>query len=295
MTKESPAEKKKKKSGAFTTILLVFVLIAGLSLVLYPTVSDKWNSMHSSQIVASYSNAVASFTEQEYERIWNDAVEYNRKLYENKFGINTSEEQMADYNAQLNIGGNGVMGYIEIPSIDVTLPIYHGTEEGVLQIASGHIEWSSLPVGGLNTHCALSGHRGLPSAKLFTDLDEMKNGDTFRLNILNETLTYEVDQIRTVLPQEVDKLTIVPEQDYCTLVTCTPYGINTHRYLVRGHRIANQVSDVHVTPDGVVLEPMLVAPLLMIPFLLLLFILVLFRKPRKKFDPKSITIERTPL
>lgn len=183
------------------------------------------------------------------------------------------------------MSGLGVMGYIEIPSIDCALPIYHGTEESVLQIAVGHLEWSSLPVGGESTHCVLSGHRGLPSAKLFTNLDKLQTGDIFMLRVLDNVLTYEVDQILIVKPQETGALRIEKGKDYCTLVTCTPYGINTHRLLVRGHRIDNieEAKTVRVTADAIQIEPLLVAPVVAIPILLLLLILLLLpKKPRKK-------------
>ena len=176
------------------------------------------------------------------------------------------------------------MGYIEIPSIDVHLPIYHGTDDAVLQIAVGHLEWTSLPVGGESTHCVLSGHRGLPSARLFTDLDQLKEGDYFMLNILDETLTYEVDQIRIVEPQETDDLLIVEGEDLVTLVTCTPYGINTHRMLVRGRRIATEeVRAVRrVTADAIQIEPIIVAPFVALPILLVLLIVLLIPKRRRR-------------
>ena len=196
-----------------------------------------------------------------------------------------SDEQKAEYDRLLDVSGLGVMGYIEIPSIDCSLPIYHGTEESVLQIAVGHLKWSSLPVGGESTHCVLSGHRGLPSAKLFTNLDKLQAGDIFLLRVLDEVLTYEVDQILIVEPQETGALRIEKGKDYCTLVTCTPYGINTHRLLVRGHRIDNieEAKTVRVTADAIQIEPLLVAPVVAIPILLLLMILLLLPKqPRKK-------------
>ncbi len=176
---------------------------------------------------------------------------------------------MDEYNSLLNVGGNGIMGYIEIPEQKIILPIYHGTSEAVLQIAVGHLDWSSLPVGGTGTHCVMSGHRGLPSAKLFTHLDELVEGDTFVVRVLDEVFTYEVDQILIVEPEDVSALTIEPGNDLCTLVTCTPYGINSHRLLVRGHRIENEVASalVRVTSDAVQIEPVLVAPVLAMPIL----------------------------
>ena len=275
----------KKKKGNFTTLLLILVLLAGLSLLLYPSVSDYWNSFHKTRAIATYAEEVANLNQDQYDEIWAAAESYNASLTDRVNAYLLSDAQKEEYQQLLNVSGLGVMGYIEIPSIDCSLPIYHGTEESVLQIAVGHLEWTSLPVGGESTHCVLSGHRGLPSAKLFTDLDKLREGDTFLLRVLDEILTYEVDQILIVEPQDTAALEIVEGQDYCTLVTCTPYGINTHRLLVRGHRIDNieQAKTVRVTADAMQIEPLLVAPVVAIPILLLLLILLLLpKKPRKK-------------
>ena len=265
--------------------LLILVLLAGLSLLLYPSLSDYWNSFHQTRAIATYAEKVANLNQDQYDEIWAAAESYNASLTDRVNAYLLSDAQKEEYQQLLNVSGLGVMGYIEIPSIDCSLPIYHGTEESVLQIAVGHLEWSSLPVGGESTHCVLSGHRGLPSAKLFTNLDKLREGDIFLLRILDEVLTYEVDQILIVEPQEVGALQIVEGQDYCTLVTCTPYGINTHRLLVRGHRIDNveEAKTVRVTADAIQIEPLLVAPVVAIPILLLLLILLLLPKqPRKK-------------
>ena len=275
----------KKKKGNFTTLLLILVLLAGLSLLLYPSVSDYWNSFHETRAIATYAEEVANLNQDQYDEIWAAAESYNASLTDRVNAYQLSDAQKEEYQQLLNVSGLGVMGYIEIPSIDCSLPIYHGTEESVLQIAVGHLEWSSLPVGGESTHCVLSGHRGLPSARLFTNLDKLREGDTFLLRVLDETLTYEVDQILIVEPQDTAALEIVEGQDYCTLVTCTPYGINTHRLLVRGHRIDNieEAKTVRVTADAIQIEPLLVAPIVAIPILLLLLILLLLPKqPRKK-------------
>ena len=267
-----------------STIVLLFILLIGLSLLLYPTVSDYWNSFHQTKAITAYAENVAALDNASYDAIWDAARQYNRNLLNRSNSFLLSEEQKAEYESLLDISGQGVMGYIEIPEIDVSLPIYHGTEDPVLQVAIGHLEWSSLPVGGESTHCVLSGHRGLPSAKLFTNLDKLREGDTFLLRVLDEILTYEVDQILIVEPQDTAALEIVEGQDYCTLVTCTPYGINTHRLLVRGHRIDNieEVKTVRVTADAVQIEPMLVAPVVAIPMLLILLILLLLPRRRKK-------------
>ena len=275
----------KKKISNLITVFLVLILLAGLSLLLYPTFSDWWNSYHQTKAIASYVADVANLSNEDYEKIWKAATEYNASLSERNSDYTLTEEQKKQYEQLLNVSGDGIMGYIEIPSINCSLPIYHGTQESVLQIAVGHIEWSSLPVGGASSHCVVSGHRGLPSAKLFTNLDELSKGDTFMLRVLDEVLTYEVDQILIVEPQETGALQIEEGKDYCTLVTCTPYGINTHRLLVRGHRIDNieEAKTIRVTADAIQIEPLLVAPVVATPILLLLIILLLLPKqPRKK-------------
>ena len=274
----------KKKKGNSITFILILVLLAGLSLLLYPSVSDYWNSFHQTQAIASYAENVATLDQARYDALWEDAKAYNASLLGRSNAYLLSEAQRAQYDELLDVSGLGVMGYIEIPSIGCSLPVYHGTEESVLQIAVGHLDWTSLPVGGASTHCVLSGHRGLPSAKLFTNLDKLVEGDVFMLRVLDEVLTYEVDQILIVEPQEVAALQIVEGKDYCTLVTCTPYGVNTHRLLVRGHRIENieEAKAVRITADAIQIEPLLVAPIVAIPMLLLLLILLLLPKQPNK-------------
>lgn len=274
----------KKKNNNWTTVFLVLLLLAGVSLLLYPSLSDYWNSMHQTRAIASYAETVSQLDTAQYDEMWKAAQDYNRSLAQRETAFALTDEQKAAYESFLDVSGLGVMGYIEIPEIDCSLPIYHGTEESVLQVAVGHLEWSSLPVGGEGTHCVLSGHRGLPSAKLFTNLDKLAVGDTFLLRVLDEVLTYEVDQILIVEPEQVDALGIVPGEDYCTLVTCTPYGINTHRLLVRGHRVENtpEAARMHVTADATQFDPLLVAPVLAIPVLLLLLMILLVPKRRRK-------------
>ena len=273
-----------KKKGS--TLLLIVALLIGLSLLLYPTVSNYWNQFHQSRAIATYTDAVVALDEDAYAQLWQDAQAYNQELLRLQDRFIPTEEETARYNALLNVAGNGIMGYIEIPAIGVSLPIYHGTSDTVLQIAVGHIEGSSLPVGGLGTHCVLSGHRGLPSAKLFTDLDQLAVGDLFTLRVLDEVLTYQVDQIHIVLPYELDLLEPDPDLDLCTLVTCTPYGVNSHRLLVRGVRVetVEEAAPVFVSADAVQIEPVLVAPLVAAPILLVLLLLVLLGggKGRKK-------------
>lgn len=282
--------KKKKKKSNTSTIILVIVFIIGLSLLLYPSLSNYWNSFHATRVITDYNEALADMTEEDFDEYWTAARQYNADLLNTSNRYIMSDEQEARYDSLLNVADDGVMGYIEIPSIRVNLPIYHGVDDDILQHSAGHLPGSSLPVGGESTHCVLSGHRGLPSAKLFTNLDRLQEGDTFMLNVLNDTLTYEVDQIRIVLPDELYDLEIEPGQDYCTLVTCTPYGINTHRLLVRGHRVETTV-DAKVSNEGLRVEPMLIAPVIAVPILLILLIILLFktrRKPEKKVkDPRT--------
>ena len=260
-----------------TTILLILALFAGLSLLLYPTVSDYWNSLHASQAVADYAETVRNLEAEKYEQVLQDAKSYNQMLPYEQTTFALSEEEKEAYDALLDISGTGVMGYIEIPTVNISLPVYHGTEDAVLQIAVGHLEWSSLPVGGESTHCVLSGHRGLPSAKLFTNLDKLVAGDKFIMRVLDEVLTYEVDQILIVEPTDVSTLIIEAGKDLCTLVTCTPYGINSHRLLVRGHRIENQdeAKAIRVTSDAIQIEPLIVAPAVALPMLLVLLVILL--------------------
>ena len=267
-----------------SSIILVLIFIIGLSLLLYPSFSDYWNSFHQSRAIASYAQTVTTIDDDQYEKMWAQAQEYNTTLAKKQNRWVLSEEEYEEYEDLLNIGGTGIIGYIEIPNIKVSLPIYHGVDEAVLQIAVGHIEGSSLPVGGEGTHCVISGHRGLPSAKLFTNLDEMEEGDLFMMRVLDETLTYEVDQIRIVEPEDLSALEIEEGKDLCTLVTCTPYGINSHRLLVRGHRVENMESanSIRVTADAMQIDPVMVAPVIAVPILLILLIwlLVHYRKRR---------------
>ena len=269
-----------------TTIILLIVLIAGLSLLLYPTFADWWNSMHQSRAVASYVEQVANIDEDQYQELWSAAWDYNRSLTERSNNFVLTDEQKVLYEELLDVGGTGIMGYIEVPGIGVTLPIYHGTDEAVLQVAVGHLEWTRLPVGGQSSHCVVSGHRGLPSAKLFTDLDKLVEGDIFMFRVLDEVLTYEVDQILIVEPHETDALQIEEGKDLCTLITCTPYGVNSHRLLVRGRRVENQEEAVivRVTADAVQIEPIIVAPIVAVPMLLVLLIILLIPKPRRRYD-----------
>ncbi len=267
-----------------TSALLILIFLLGLGLLLYPTLSDYWNSFHQSHAITNYAEQVANLENEVYDQLLAEAYAYNASLLKKDNPYRMTDEDLEEYNSILNIGGNGILGYIEIPSINCSLPIYHGTAESALQTAIGHIDWTSLPVGGESTHSVLSGHRGLPSARLFTDLDKMEVGDIFVIRVLDETLTYEVDQILIVEPDQSEALTIVKGKDYCTLVTCTPYGINSHRLLVRGHRVENQevTKTIRVTADAMQIEPLLMAPIVAAPMLLILLIALMLRTTGKK-------------
>ena len=277
---------KKNRGNPITTLFLVLMFFAGLSLLLYPTVSNYWNSLHQSRAIAAYVEQVAQIDNETFDQLREQARAYNRTLVGKAYRYDMTKQEREEYLGLLNVSGNGIIGYIEIPDIHCELPIYHGTDADALQIGVGHIEGSSLPVGGESTHCAISGHRGLPSAKLFSDLDKLTVGDRFSLRVLDDTLTYEVDQIHTVLPGEMDELEIVEGEDYCTLVTCTPYGVNTHRLLVRGYRVENSTDKepARVATDETRTEPLgkisILLPVLV--FAILLMLLLVFLLPKRK-------------
>ena len=252
-----------------STIILILIFLVGLSVMLYPSVSDAVNRKHQSRAVAGYAEKVEQLSDADYQTYFDAADVYNRQLNTTPNAF-YKPDLVSGYAQTLDISGTGIMGYITIPKISVELPIYHGTDEGVLQVAAGHLEGSSLPVGGAGTHAVISAHRGLPSAKLFTNLDELEVGDRFTITVLDRVLTYEVDQISIVLPTEIDQLLPTEGMDYVTLMTCTPYGINTHRLLVRGKRVETTESQKHirVAADAFHIEPIIVAPILAIPMLL---------------------------
>lgn len=273
------------------------IMLAGLGLLGYPTFADWWNSFHQSRAIAGYSEKVSQIDDVDYEKMLEDARAYNETLLDKGDGrFNMTDEERETYNSLLDVDGSGIMGYVEIPKINVSLPIYHGTDEAILQVAVGHIEGSSLPVGGKGTHCVISGHRGLPSAKLFTDLDQLQEGDIAQITILDETLTYEVDQIRIVLPNELEELAIDPDKDLLTMVTCTPYGINSHRMLVRAHRIENpEAGEVRVTSDASQIEPLHVLPVIIGVLAVFLLIWLLVSSHRQSVNMRiyrKATLER---
>ena len=286
----------KKKKHRVSNAILVLILLAGVAIAGYPAFSDYWNSMHQTRAIQSYAERVAELDNEEYTAVWEAALDYNRRLAENPNPWAMEDEDIEDYERQLNVDGTGNMGFISIPKIDVNLPLYHGTGDAVLQTSIGHIEGTSLPAGSVHpdpddfskveyaSHSVLSGHRGLPSAKLFSDLDAMEVGDVFYLTILDQTLTYQVDKISVILPEDSSELSLFPGKDYCTLMTCTPYGINTHRLLVRGVRVENdkELLDVRVTADALKVEPLYVVPFIAAPVLLLLILWVVLFPGKKK-------------
>ena len=277
-------KKKARKGGSKFGAFLLIILFAGLALLLYPTISDKWNALHQSRAIASYVENVDGLNEDAYEEILREAEEYNASLPRSDSRFLPSEEETELYDSMLDISESGIMAYVEIPKLGISLPIYHGTDEEVLQTAIGHIQGSSLPVGGEGTHCVISGHRGLPSAKLFTDIDQLTEGDIFIIRVLDETLTYEVDQIHIVEPDDISLLGIEEGKDLCTLVTCTPYGINSHRLLVRGQRIENtdDGTPLHISADAGQIDALIVAACIAVPVLLVLLLIVLLRPANRK-------------
>lgn len=272
------------KKRNLSTLILILVFLVGLGILLYPSVSNWWNSRVQSRAIVDYDAVVANLSKEDYDEEFAKADAYNQALSKLSSPL-MNYDQIEGYEEILNVTGTGIMGYIEIPRINVKLPIYHGTSDAVLNVAVGHLEGTSLPVGGSGTHCVLSAHRGLPSAKLFTNLDKVEEGDTFTITVLDRLLTYEVDQIRIVEPQEVNELDIVPGEDYVTLLTCTPYGINTHRLLVRGHRIDNaEENEIIIRNEAYELDSTMLAPVVAAPLLVILLIILLvkYRKPKKK-------------
>lgn len=287
MKEKKPVQKK--KSGSASTILLVAIFFVGLSVMLYPTISDFWNEKRQSQAIINYDDLIVDLTPEDYTKLFDKADKYNEKLRNMSFPFLSHKSISDEYYSTLDVNGNGMMGYITIEKIKVQLPIYHGTSDQVLNSAVGHVEGSSIPVGGESTHAVLSAHRGLPSAKLFTNLDKLEKGDIFTIRILDRTITYQVDQILIVLPEETDALNVVPGEDYCTLVTCTPYGINTHRMLVRGTRIENIEPDrvINVITEAYQIDPLIVTPAVAAPILGLLLIYLIVKSSKAKKNKKN--------
>ena len=295
MKNRTPKGGEKKKSHRVSNLILVLIMLVGAGIAGYPAFSEYWNSMHQSRAIMGYAERVAELSNEEYTDVWDAALDYNRRLSQSSNQWSMSDEDLDDYERQLNVDGTGNMGFISIPKIDVNLPVYHGTSDSVLQTSIGHIDGTSLPAGSVHpdpdafdevefgSHSVLSGHRGLPSAKLFSELDAMEVGDVFYLTVLDQTLTYQVDEITVILPEDSSSLGIFPGKDYCTLMTCTPYGINTHRLLVRGIRVENdkELVDVRVTADALKVEPLYVVPFIAGPVLFLMVLWVIIFAGRK--------------
>ena len=282
-------EQKKQKKSSRSNLLLILIFVVGLSLLLYPSVADWWNSFHSTRAISAYDESVAQITAAEFDAYRREAQEWNAYLAEHYGTVcDLQPEDVPRYESTLAVSGTGVMGYVEIPTAGIKLPMYHSVDEPVLQIAAGHIPSSSLPVGGETTHCLLSGHRGLPSARLFTDLDRVVEGDLIRLHVLDQTLTYEVYQILTVLPQELEALQIRPGEDLLTLVTCTPYGVNSHRLLVQARRVEVDDTDARLVTEARRIEPITVMPFVAAPLLIALLLwLLLGSGKQKKRKPRG--------
>ncbi|MBE5830934.1 MAG: class C sortase [Butyrivibrio sp.] len=268
--------KKKRIKKIIPNIVFSIIFLVGICIFLYPSVSNYINSRHQSKAISNYEEALAAISEEDYSKFWAEANAYNEELAQKPLNFTLTDEELERYYSIMDPTGTGIIGYIEIENIGVNLPIYHGTEETVLQVGIGHLEGTSFPTGEKSTHTVLSGHRGLPSSKLFSDLDQMIVGDTFLLHILDQTFAYQVDQINIVLPEETNELAIVNNKEYVTLVTCTPYGVNTHRLLVRAKRVDySEETKLIVPADATRYSAMVVAPFIGGPVILIAFILYL--------------------
>ena len=271
---------KKNKIG----IILVAMLFIGVCGLLYPSVSQYWNSKTQTKAVENYMEILDSLKPEDYDTFFDEAQEYNDALSKLNFPL-TDYRQISGYNSILNVSGSGVMGYVSIPKLGVELPLYHGISAEVLNVACGHLEGTSLPIGGKGTHSVLSAHRGLPHAKLFTELDKMQIGDTFTITVLDRTVTYQVDQIKVVRPEEIDDIQILADEDLCTLLTCTPYGVNSHRLLVRGTRIENATPVLHVTSNAYRIDSLVATPVVAAPILFILLIVLMIKYSDKGSKP----------
>ena len=273
-----------------TAIFLTLGFLVGICILLYPAFSDFWNSKTQSRAITNYESVLENMKPEDYTAVFDQAHAYNKALYETKYPL-MDYKDVPGYFDTLSLTDNDMIGYLKIERISVELPVYHGTSDEVLNKGVGHLQGSSLPVGGENTHCVMSAHRGLPSSKLFTDLDRMEIGDTFQIIILDQVLTYQVDFIKIIEPTDVSDLEIIDGGDYCTLFTCTPYGINTHRLLVRGVRIETikEKPVLYVSNEAFRIEPLMVTPAVAAPMLLVLLIhlLVKYREPPKNTQPKK--------
>ena len=265
-----------------STIILLVSFFIGLSVLLYPSFSSYWNSKNQTQAIIDYESMLANYKPEDYSALFEAADEYNKALFDLSFPL-TDYWKLTEYKNVLNVNGYGMIGYLSVPKINQELPVYHGTSDDVLSFAVGHFEGTSLPVGGKSTHCVVSAHRGLPTAVLFTYLDRMEIGDTFTFTILDRSYTYEVDQIRIVEPNDTSLIQIVEGKDYCTLLTCTPYGINTQRLLVRGHQIdASQKRHIYIANEAYRIDTLVVMPIVALPIIAVLLVYVMVTPVKKE-------------
>lgn len=289
------SQKGNKEEGKIrvsaSTLVATLVMIVGLGVIAYPTLANWWNNMHQSQALDDYLHAVDDTDDETIARMLADAEAYNERLFANANRFTLSEAEKSEYRSLLDLNGSGIIGYIEIPAIHIRYPIYHTTSESVLQVAIGHLEGTSLPIGGSDTHAVLSGHRGLPSAVLFSDLDKLQDGDRFTITVLNRTLVYEIDQIRIVEPEDITDLQFVPGKDYLTLITCTPYAVNSHRLLVRGVRVTDGALDP-LTPDATRLSGYVVLIGVALPLLVAYLLTSVFIDKRKRRAPNSQDVKK---
>ena len=281
----------KNATNKMFTLILLIVFFIGLSVMLYPAVSQYWNARVQSKAVIDYDRLMQSMSQEDYTAELEKANDYNRRLADLPFPLRDYPQLGDDYETVANAGGTGIMGYISIDKLQLEIPIYHGASDEVLNIACGHFEGSSLPVGGASTHSVIMAHRGLPHAKLFTNLDKMQVGDTFTINTLGQELTYEVVQVKIVLPDDVSDVQIVKGEDYCTLVTCTPYGINSHRLLVQGTRIETvRHREIYITSDAFLVDRIIVTPVVALPILFALIVYVVLKPVKKKFRVENYVV-----
>lgn len=266
-----------------TTILLLISFFVGLSVLLYPAISSFWNSKTQSEAIIDYEAILGNYMPEDYSQVFKEAEAYNTALASLEYPLREYHELENSYEETLDITGTGMLGYLKIPKINQELPVYHGTSDTVLNVAVGHFQGTSLPIGGESTHSVVSAHRGLPTATLFTYLDRLEIGDTFSFTILDREITYEVDQIRIVEPNDVELIQIEEGKSYCTLLTCTPYGINTQRLLVRGHQIdATQKQNIYITNEAYRIDTLLVMPIVALPIIFGLLIYVMFVPVKKE-------------
>lgn len=271
-----------KKSRKIVSLVLLIAFFIGLSILLYPAISQYYNSRMQMKAIVEYEQLADKLSESDIKKTMDKAREYNKKIESLGFPL-TEAEELGGYDDILNVDGNGMMGILNIDKLRLQLPVYHGTSDSVLNSACGHLEGTSLPVGGIGTHCVLSAHRGLPASKLFTDLDKVEVGDVFTITVFGEVLTYQVDQIKIVLPSDTADLAIDRNKDYCTLMTCTPYGINTHRLLVRGRRIeTEEQKELKITSEAFLINRLIVTPIVALPIIFVLIMYVIFKPVRKK-------------